>query len=133
MFLKRILLIDEDVDEHDIFATAIKEIGNEFSFNAVTCARQALQALRSFELKPDIIFLDLNLRGMTAEDFLFGLEAFEPLQAIPVIIYSGSLNLSNISPGWPGVKYALKKPASFLQLIEALDYILKSGQALIKK
>ena len=133
MSTKRILLIDDDLDEHDIFENAVKELGEEYSFMALSCSKQALQALKSFEVKPDIIFLDRNMNGMTGEDFLFALEACEPLQAIPVVIYTGSLTYSNISPGWPGVKYALEKPGSFFKLVESLSPLLKGSNSLINK
>lgn len=127
MSVKQILLIDDDVEEHDIFANAIKELGNGFSFMALSNAKQALLALKSSELKPDYIFLDLNMPGMTAEDFLFSLEGCEQLHTIPVIIYTGSVTLANISPGWPGVKHSFKKPNSYRELINSLALILNES------
>ena len=125
MSIKSILLIDDDFDEHDIFINAIKEFGDQYSCTAFTCALQALQAIKSCEIKPDIIFLDLNMPGMNGEDFLFGLEAFSPSHAIPIVIYTAHISPYNISPGWPGVEYHLTKPASFNELVASLTVILQ--------
>ena len=125
MAIKNILLIDDDLDEHEFFINAIKQVGDQYSCTAICCGMEALQAIKSFEVKPDIIFLDLNMPGMNAEDFLFGLEAFAPLHAIPVVIYSGYMSPYNISPGWPGVEYHLKKPGSFNELVASLTVILQ--------
>jgi hypothetical protein len=67
--------------------------------------------------------------GMNGEDFLFGLEAYDHLKSIPVIIYTGSLPISNISPGWPGVKNVIRKTGSFHELVASLKIVLKGHPA----
>ena len=123
--IEKILLIDDDVEEHDIFSKAVKEIGKEFSVMAMDNPGLALKALKTFSLNPDIIFLELYMPGMTAEDFLFALESCEHLQAIPIIIYTASPIPGYISPGWPGVKCCINKPHSFSELIECLGKFLR--------
>jgi two-component system response regulator HydG len=124
--MKRILLIDDDFEEHEIFSCALEEIEDEVSYMALSSARQAIQALKSFELKPDMIFLDLNMPEMSGEEFIAAFKDCGDLHSIPLIIYSTSLTYSNKSPVWPGVTYALKKPGSFYELVESLGIILNT-------
>ena len=130
--MKRILLIDDDVEEHEIFSCALEEIEDEISFMALSSAKQAMQALISFNLKPDIIFLDLNMPEMSGEEFIEAFKDCKELHSIPIIIYSTSLTYSEKSTVWPGVTYAFKKPDTFYELVESLDSILNTESSYLK-
>src|SRR4051812_33874815 len=89
---KRILLIDNDRDDRELFCEALNAIAPDFVCYTAVNGREALSALdtKKFET-PDLIFLDINMPVMTGWQVLSTLKAQESYKNIPVIMYSTSL------------------------------------------
>jgi len=88
MAYRNILLIDDDVDEHEIFQKALEKISSLGVFVGLTSANVALQELASRKIITDVIFLDLNMPVMGGIEFLKEIKQIEELNKIPIIIYS---------------------------------------------
>jgi CheY-like chemotaxis protein len=85
-----IFLIDDDSDDREIFTLALEEV---FPFYTCVTAKngvEALERLRSGDVKPDYIFLDLNMPRMNGKQCLAEIKKEFALGKIPVIIYSTS-------------------------------------------
>lgn len=122
MQYRNILLIDDDIDDQDIFATALEVISSEFIFNAMADASIALEKLEAKELLPDVIFLDLNMPVMTGEQFLSKLKSKEDLNNIPVIIFSTSSHIDTIKRTKQlGACDFITKPNKFDELVAILQ------------
>jgi len=87
---KKILLIDDDPDDHEIFLTALEMVSKSVAFIGLNSAHEALQKLMAKIINADIIFLDLNMPLMNGQQFLKEIKKNEELKAIPVIVYSTS-------------------------------------------
>ena len=63
--LKTCFLIDDDIDDQEIFGLAIKEIDYSIQCTFANDGAEALQKLSTTALNflPDYIFLDLNMPG----------------------------------------------------------------------
>jgi CheY-like chemotaxis protein len=94
--LTRILLIDDDEDDAEIFGLAIAEISDEFSLKVMHSASEALKSLSTKELQPEVIFLDLNMPVMNGQTFLREIKKNPQLASIPVVIFSTSSQLSTM-------------------------------------
>ncbi|MBI2722418.1 MAG: response regulator [Bacteroidetes bacterium] len=90
MNFKNILLIDDDVEDQEIFLSAAKEIWAQVNCIAISEAASALKKLKSREILPDIIFLDLNMPVMSGQQFLTEIKKDDSLKEIPVIIFTTS-------------------------------------------
>jgi CheY-like chemotaxis protein len=90
MKYKNLLVIDDDTDDLDFFSHAIKTIGQPFNCMYYNNSTIAHNALASRTISPDAIFLDVNMPGMTGQEFLEKIKADPELSSIPVYILSTS-------------------------------------------
>jgi CheY-like chemotaxis protein len=82
----RVLLIDDDEDDHDIFLSAMNEISSITHCSAENGSLMALQKLENREIIPDVIFLDVNMPIMDGQEFLKQIKQRDALKGIPVIM-----------------------------------------------
>ncbi len=89
--MKNIFLIDDDLEDQEIFELVIKDIDPSINCVFVDTAEGALKNLlnKTFQ-KPDLIFLDLNLPFMSGHELLSIIKNEDHLKEIPVIILSTS-------------------------------------------
>lgn len=123
---KRILLVEDDPDDQDLFCEALKLIHSQ-----ILCeiANDGVKALHMVEHQSpfDLIFLDLNLPKMDGFECLWHLKNNELHKNIPVIILSTSHRLSDIERCKKlGAANFFSKPASFDKLFHMLENILSN-------
>ena len=125
---QKVILIDDDPDDHEIFAMALIEAMPEAVSVLYDSAENALSELsQSTENLPDYIFLDLNMPRMNGMQLLELLKKEEHLVNIPVIIYSTSILPSIKTQALQlGAHDFLAKPASHLELIKNLKKLLNN-------
>lgn len=86
---KRILLIDDDPDDADLFGIALKELDHSSIFHYLSDSTIALNLLRHKKIPlPTLIFLDINMPGLNGLDLLKELKAVDFLKPVPVVMYS---------------------------------------------
>ncbi|MBF4516977.1 response regulator [Flavobacterium sp. ANB] len=90
MKYKNILQIDDDDDDCVFFLEALKEVSTA-AYTAIHNPVQALGQLINKEIRPDLIFLDINMPVMNGMELLAEIKKNEPLKNIPVIIFSTSI------------------------------------------
>jgi len=92
MLFRNIVHIASDIDNHEIFYHALRDVSITSRYYAFTHARDAFKTLVSKKLKADFIFLDMDLPGMTSRVFLTEIQKKEDLRNIPVFILSSSVD-----------------------------------------
>ncbi len=123
-----VLLIDDDADDREIFASAISRISGVGKFTEFSCPVEALQALTAKKLVPDIIFLDLNMPKMNGHEFLARIKSDENLREIPVIIFSTSGNFRNVKASMDlGATDYITKPYRFDELVIILNRLFATN------
>jgi CheY-like chemotaxis protein len=121
------LLIVED-NEADVFltSTALQDAKITNTISVVTNGEEALAYLRhegkyAKAVRPDIMFLDLNLPLMNGHEVLAVIKADPNLRAIPVIVMSGSQAESDIARAYDEqVAAYVVKPASYEEYFTAI-------------
>jgi CheY-like chemotaxis protein len=88
MAVRKVLHIDDDDDDQEIFSTALSKVDNTIALTAISNAAVALKEISSKSIEPDMIFLDLNMPGMNGQEFLQLIKGNTSLQHIPVIVLS---------------------------------------------
>ncbi len=115
------MLIDDDDDDQEIFVTAVEEVSPAVDCICLSDATGALTKLATREIKPDVIFLDLNMPVMNGREFLRRIKQHTDLVSIPVIIFTTSSD--------PATKQQMKtlgahdfitKPSSYDELVSTL-------------
>lgn len=121
----RLLLIDDDPDESEIFYHAASSMDTDIDYISYHNAQKALQALRSGDLSPDYIFLDMNMPVMDGRHFLQHIKKDPQLNDIPVVIYTTSSRPKEKDELMrAGAASFLTKPDTLGELKEALSDIL---------
>ncbi len=87
---KKIVLVDDDADDRQIFTEIIREIDEE---SVIETAENGLEMVAMLdklpeEELPDMIILDQNMPKMTGKESLIYLKENPRYQRIPAIIYS---------------------------------------------
>src|SRR3954447_1638284 len=87
---KTLLIVDDDPDDTQLFCEAVSKINNTFHCYSAATGEEALQLLKSAIVKPDFIFLDLNMPRMGGKQCLIQLKKDPRFTKIPIVIYSTS-------------------------------------------
>lgn len=120
-----ILLIDDDQDDHEIFSAAVEKVSDTLIYSARSSANEALEQLDADILKPDLIFLDLNMPVMNGQEFLAAVKKNEKLKHIPVIIFSTTSSRQTIQLTKDlGALDFITKPDRFDSLVMLLQTVL---------
>ncbi len=90
-------LIDDDEDDQEIFAIALKKVDASIDCVFADNGLAALQKLRQDDsFRPQYIFLDLNMPGMNGVQCLTELKKIDRLHHTPIIIYSTSAEQQDV-------------------------------------
>lgn len=92
---KKILLVDDDVEDREIIQDALGDLGYHSIIHFEENGEKALAFLESAfhaGALPTMVVLDLNMPRMNGTQTLRHLKTDERFKNIPVIIYSTSLN-----------------------------------------
>jgi CheY-like chemotaxis protein len=121
------LLIDDDGDDRQLFCEALRDIDPLIECLAESNGRLALAKLERREfVKPDIIFLDINMPIINGWEILKKLKEDENHKDIPVVMYSTSnLDFDIEKAQRYGALSFLTKPYDFKQLKNSLQVILE--------
>lgn len=121
MKYKNFLQIDDDSDDCELFMEALVAVSTS-SYTAINDPVEAYHKLLMQEIKPDVIFLDLNMPVMSGLELLTEIKKHDALQQIPVIIFSTS-QLEDII--WEskqlGAHDYISKPNNFNELKKILS------------
>jgi CheY-like chemotaxis protein len=94
---KSCLLIDDDRDDQMVFSIVIGKLNKSVLCVTVNDGPKAIQKLQDdLAFRPDVIFLDLNLPGMTGIDCLIRIKEIQKISHIPIVIYTTSSRKEDI-------------------------------------
>lgn len=123
----RCFLVDNDVEDQEIFILALREIDP-----LITClvADGGRSAIDKFSLDPSFIprfiFIDMNMPLMNGIDCLRELRKLEHLKEVPIYMYSTAEDQRLMSQvKILGATDFIIKPSSFRGLIDLLEKLLQ--------
>jgi CheY-like chemotaxis protein len=107
-------LIEDDADDQEVFINALSKISPAIRNISASNGKDALEKLGAGSVKPDIIFLDLNMPLMNGTEFLKAISGTEYYRKIPIIILSTSSDSDTIAETIQlGAKEFITKPVSY--------------------
>ncbi|MCY7421043.1 MAG: response regulator [Chitinophagaceae bacterium] len=125
MPFKQIFLIDDDIDDQELFISALKNIDQNVDCRVSGNGQDALRKLNNREVIPNLIFLDLNMPLMNGHEFLQRIKKDESLKHIPVFVFTTSRNPRTIEDVKKlGAQDLITKPNSFNELLLLLRPIV---------
>lgn len=122
----RIVLVDDDADDREIFKLAISQINDKLDLKMCTSGKEVLDYLREPNRKlPNLLFLDLNMPNINGIECLKEIKQDPGLKHITVILYSTSSSEKDIEQTFlNGANIYLNKPADFETLKNSIKKIL---------
>lgn len=120
------MLIDDDPDDHEMFAEALHDVSSEHHCRIARTAGEALEMLRMEKLLiPNYIFLDINMPADSGSYCISEIKQMEHVRSVPVIIYSTSSQQEDVLKAHQlGAAHYFVKPCSFNILSVTLAKIL---------
>lgn len=89
MVTRQLLLVDDDLDQLDIFMDALREISGPYNCTYADGPEKAIEMIRN--TIPDFIFLDYNMPRMNGIQLLSVLRHEPKLKKAKIFIYSSSV------------------------------------------
>lgn len=124
-----LLFIDDDPDDLELFRDAIRIVNPTHRCLVAVKGDDGLKMLET--VKPDRIFLDINMPGLGGWDLVKSIRAREEFDDIPVYMLSTSNNaLEREMFLRMGASKCLVKPSSFHELCEIFRNVLTEQQKL---
>jgi CheY-like chemotaxis protein len=122
-----VLYAEDDIDDYSFFVETLHELipGVE-CINAIN-GLNALELLEDLPVKPDVIFLDINMPAMDGKACLKTLKNDLRFRSIPVFIYTTGANPMDIAHCKQlGAKDYIQKPNSITEARRILGGIFAS-------
>lgn len=83
------LLIDDDTDDQEIFAHALKHLNVDVDFVTANDGVHAIEKIKSDpEFQPYFIFIDVNMPKMNGIETLVEIKKISHVKNVPVYLYS---------------------------------------------
>jgi CheY-like chemotaxis protein len=113
-----ILIIDDDADDRILFCEAVRQVDDSILCLEADGSEEALAMLRNkTEVKPDFIFLDLNMPGIDGKQLMSKFKAMPSLNHVPIVIYTTSkLSSDERELKHLGADVFFTKPSKLLEL-----------------
>jgi CheY-like chemotaxis protein len=128
-----IFYVDDDPDDIEIFIDALKTTNGSIYCETARDGEEALTLLHAAVIRPDLIFVDINMPKVNGLEFLRALRSDMRFAKIPAIIYStGFYDLDKVDREKLGVLKVIKKHSNYRKLCLELKNLitlhqLKSG------
>ncbi len=82
------LLIDDDLDDQEVLIMTLEKINKNITYATANTGVAALDVLADGQLKPDYIFLDMNMPKMNGIECLTNLKKLPQLADCKIFMYS---------------------------------------------
>lgn len=120
-----VLLIDDDEDDREIFGIALVQASEEAVLLTSRGGKEAMEILSVEKVRPDLIFLDINMPVMTGKDCLREMVKIDHLKGVPVYMYTTSTHVSDRDEYLSlGAKDILNKPLKITDLVNMIKALL---------
>jgi CheY-like chemotaxis protein len=126
-FARTIILIDDDLDDHEVFRTACANLDSDIHVTGFENGEEALVRLTEGNTPtPDMIFLDLNMPRLNGMEVLEALKQNDFGKSVPIMIYTTSFDAKVEQRCLElGATEVIEKPNSFDALCQKLETLLK--------
>ncbi|HZF66303.1 MAG TPA: response regulator [Chitinophagaceae bacterium] len=130
---KLILCVDDDEDDLSMLREALNREGDTYhiivAFDGVHALELLQQIKQSHQQLPCLVILDINMPRMDGRETLSALQRDSELSTIPVVLYSTSSSVSDVSFSTTNKVKLIKKPATVTGIHMAASQMLEYCKA----
>jgi CheY-like chemotaxis protein len=122
-----ILIIEDDSNDADVMATAIRELGIKNEVKIFYSAQEALEYLTNTTDKPFVILSDIRMPGLDGYSFLKSIKENDYLRkkAIPFLFFTGIVSSQIVDSAYElGIQGYYKKAGNYTGIKDQLLSIL---------
>ena len=132
---KHVVLFDDDQDDAELFKEALEEINTEIKFTYFNDELEGIENIcKKGIVKPDIIFLDLNMPSLSGWDCLRMLKSNVNTKPVHVIMYTTSSQKREKEIARDlGASGFITKPTDYKELIRILEGVLSASADQLEK
>ncbi|RZJ65743.1 MAG: response regulator [Flavobacterium sp.] len=121
-----IFYTDDDPEDLEFFMEAAESLGSDVEVVTHRNGQNLIDALHNPPPTPHLLFLDVNMPGLTGFDVLQELRNGEKFKNIPVIIFTTSSDDSTIERSLDlGANFFVPKSGHFPTLKKSIEYALQ--------
>jgi CheY-like chemotaxis protein len=123
------MLIDDDIDDQELFAHALKHLNLSVDFVTANDGVHAIEKISTDStLTPYFIFIDVNMPRMSGIECLVEIKKISRVQNVPVYLYSTYADPKTVKEGKKfGAVDLLVKAHSMKELEQTLSKLLPPG------
>ena len=123
--VKQVLLADDDQDDIDLFKEAVEGLEEQVEITVAKNGEQAIAILKSDEMDPDLVFLDINMPLKNGFECMEEIQSLSNEDDIPVILLSTHQNDELVKRAKAlGAAGYIKKATSFLKYKTTIHDVL---------
>lgn len=120
-----IFYTDDDQEDVEFFREIVSDIDDSWNVVTQSGGEQLLHALDNPPPHPYVVFLDINMPGMTGFDVLKELRKNRQHKELPVVMFSTSKDIAAIEKSrLLGATYYMPKSGMFDQLKKSIEHVL---------
>lgn len=120
-----IFYADDDLDDLDFFREIVENLDVDVDLVTQQNGLEVLHALNNPPPNPHLIFLDINMPGMTGFDVLKRVRESEKHKDLPVVMFSTSSDSQTIEKSRElGASFYVPKSSVFEQLKKSIEHAL---------
>lgn len=122
-----ILLVDDDIDDHEFFGIAINKIDNNIRLLQAQNGQQAITLLENIDYLPDFVFLDLNMPALDGKQFLRLIKKDPKFTTLNVVMYTTSSNEDDVKETIQlGAKHFITKPNTIEEIVQKISSLIRN-------
>ena len=119
-----IFIADDDNDDLLFFRDALGKVDSSIKLETVNDGVSLLSLLTN--LKPDLLFLDLDMPGKNGLECLVEIRGNQKLKHLPIVVFRSTTRPANIETAYEmGADLFFIKPPNYNDLISSIGAILK--------
>ena len=120
-----ILLVDDDIDDHEFFGIAISRINNDIKILKAENGQQAIELLEKIDQLPDYVFLDLNMPAVDGKQFLRLVKNHPRFNNLYIVMYTTSSNQEDVKETLAlGAKNYITKPDTIEEIVAKISALI---------
>lgn len=121
----KIVNVDDDADDRDMFCMALRRIAPEIECIQVESGVDAIDLFLNADLTPDFIFMDINMPLINGYECVREIYQYPNLANTKIVMFSSTFNpRDQVDFGVLGIKYLLKT-SSVKSLADSIRKLLQ--------
>lgn len=120
-----LLYIDDDPEDKEFFQEAVRQLDPDIQCYTAKDGLEGMTALEEMIVRPDYIFVDMNMPVMNGRQFLLEIKQRVGVRSIPVVVYTTTAHPGDLETFRNlGAYKVLVKPGSMQEITNMVNSVI---------